>query len=192
MVKIQKTHLKYLYSTGKYEIIEACNGLQKSNPNLKVLPAWECVGTLPDEQSKIDKINQDKGLARSASYGSETIDDLIKEFKPDIYIGAEDIWAFNGYWEKKWWNKINSCIWTTLDSLPMLPLAVQAAPKIKNFFTWASFAEKEMKRIGYDHVKTLHGPVDCSNFKKLSESQREKLRASNNIPKDAFIIGFCF
>ena len=45
-----------------------------------------------------------------------------------------------------------------------------------------------MKRIEYDHVKTLHGPVDCSNFKKLSA--KGKTKASNNIPKDAFIIGF--
>lgn len=189
--KNAKNTLKYLHNTGKYEIIEACNGLQKSNPNLKVLP-WKCVGTLPDEQSKIDKINQDKGLARSAGYGSETIDDLIKEFKPDIYIGAEDIWAFNGYWDKKWWKKIHSCIWTTLDSLPILPLAVQAAPKIKHFFTWASFAEKEMNKIGYNHVKTLRGPVDCDNFFKLNDSTRNSIRIQNNISEDNFIIGFVF
>lgn len=189
--KNTKNTLKYLQNTGKYEIIEACNGLQKSNPNLSVLP-WKCVGTLPDENHKIQKINQDKGLARSAGYGSETIDNLIKEFKPDIYIGAEDIWAFNGYWDKKWWNKINSFIWTTLDSLPILPMAQKAAPKIKNFFTWSSFAEKEMKRIGHDHVRTLHGPVDCSNFKKLSDSERGELRKKNNITNSSFIIGFVF
>tara|TARA_Y100000361_G_scaffold153900_4_gene177171 strand:- start:6997 stop:8925 length:1929 start_codon:yes stop_codon:yes gene_type:complete len=189
--KNTKNTLKYLQSTGKYEIIEACNGLQKSNPNLSVLP-WKCIGTLPDEPHKIKKINQDKGLARSAGYGSETIDDLIKEFKPDIYIGAEDIWAFNGYWDKKWWDKINSCIWTTLDSLPLLPMAVSAAPKIKNFFTWSSFAEKEMNRIGHDHVKTLHGPIDCSNFHKLPDEKRLKLRKKNNISEQSFIIGFVF
>ena len=36
--KNTKNTLKYLQNTGKYEIIEACNGLQKSNPNLSVLP----------------------------------------------------------------------------------------------------------------------------------------------------------
>mgnify|MGYP001212697501 CR=1 FL=1 len=189
--KNTKNILKYLHSTKKYEIIEACNGLQKSNPSLSVLP-WKCVGTLPDEQYKIEKINQDKGLARSAGYGSETIDEIIKEFKPDIYIGAEDIWAFNGYWDRSWWPKINSCIWTTLDSLPILPLAVKAAPKIKNFFSWSSFAEEEMKRIDINHVKTLHGPVDCSNFSKLSKEKRNELRSENKIGEDFFVIGFVF
>ncbi len=189
--KNAKNILKYLHKTGKYEIIEACNGLQKSNPNLSVLP-WKCLGTLPDEKERINKINKDKGLARSAGYGSLTIDELIKEIQPDIYIGAEDIWAFNGYWDKKWWSKINSCIWTTLDSLPILPLAVKSADKIKNFFTWASFAEKEMHRLGHTHVKTLRGPIDCDNFHRLSDEKRKIIRNKNNIPENSFIIGFVF
>ena len=83
---------------------------------------WKCVGTLPDSQSRLAQLNKDPNLARAASYGGETIDSLIREFKPDIYIGVEDIWGFNKYWDKKWWNKTNCMIWTTLDSEPILPL----------------------------------------------------------------------
>ena len=71
-------------------------------------------------------------------YGAAMIDEVIKNEKPDVYIGAEDIWAFNTYWDKIWWNNISCAVWTTLDSLPLLPAAVEAAPKIKNYFTWAS------------------------------------------------------
>ena len=59
----------------------------------------------PNDQSKINELNKDPNLARAAAYGAETIDEIIKEVKPDIYIGAEDIWAFNEYWNRKWWNK---------------------------------------------------------------------------------------
>lgn len=83
-----KNVLSYLYSTGKYEIIEACNGMPKSHPALSKMP-WKCVGTLPDDQRKLQQLQKDPNTARIASYGGETIDDLIKEFKPDIYIGAE-------------------------------------------------------------------------------------------------------
>ena len=57
------------------------------------------------------------------------IDNAIKEFKPDVYIGIEDIWAFDGFAEKPWWNKINSMIWTTLDSLPILQSAIDVHQK---------------------------------------------------------------
>ena len=55
-------------------------------------------------------------------------------------------------------------IWTTLDSLPILPQAIEYAPKIKNYYVWASFAETAMKEMGYNHVKTLRGSLDTSKF----------------------------
>ena len=161
--KNSKNILKHLQSTGKYEIIEAANGFPKSHTPLSKMP-WKCIGTLPNDQSKIKELNKDPNLARAAAYGAETIDEIIKEIKPDIYIGAEDIWAFNEYWNRKWWNKINCMIWTTLDSEPILPLAVSAASHIKHYYGWASFAEREMKKLGHDHFKTLHGAVDPKNF----------------------------
>lgn len=189
--KNSKNILSYLYSTGKYEIIEACNGMPKSHPGLSKMP-WKCVGTLPDDRSKIEQINKDPNMARQAGYGSETIDDLIREFKPDVYIGAEDIWAFNKYWERKWWNKTNCMIWTTLDSEPILPLAVDAAPHIKNFYVWASFAERELKKLGHNHVKTLRGSVKTDNFFRMSNEERLAIRKKSSISSDCFIIGFVF
>jgi glycosyltransferase involved in cell wall biosynthesis len=137
-------------------------------------------------------LNNDPNLARRAGYGGETIDDLIKEFKPDLYIGAEDIWAFNEFWDKKWWSKTNSMVWTTLDSEPILPLAQQAAPKIDNYFVWASFAEREMAKLGHSHVKTLRGAIDTDYFFKATDEYKLKLRKSFGISEDTFIIGFVF
>ena len=186
-----KNVLSYLYSTGKYEIIEACNGMPKSHPALSKMP-WKCVGTLPDDQRKLQQLQKDPNTARIASYGGETIDDLIKEFKPDIYIGVEDIWGFNGYWKKKWWDKINSIIWTTLDSEPILPLALEAAPFVKNFYVWASFAERELNKLGHEHVKTLRGVVKTESFFKIPIKHKEHLRKKFLIDSNSFVIGFVF
>jgi len=186
-----KNVLTYLYKTGKYEIIEAANGFTKSNPALKKMP-WKCVGTLPDNQARLAQLNKDPNLARAASYGGETIDSLIKEFQPDIYVGAEDIWGFNRYWDKKWWNKINCMVWTTLDSEPILPLAIEAAGYVKNYFCWASFAEREMHRLGHKHIKTLRGIVDSKHFFKLNKEKKESLRKKYRIDSNSFIIGFVF
>ncbi len=188
--KNAKNILRYLHKTNKYEIIEFANGMQWGHPSLSLRP-WKAQGSLPNNPALIKEINSDQQKARAGSYGSFTIDQAIKEYKPDIYIGCEDIWAFGGYWERPWWDKINNMIWTTLDSQPILPQALEAAPKTKNFYVWASFAEKDMKELGHDHVKTLHGTVNTEDFYKISDLDRRKLRAKFNL-SDEFIVGFVF
>jgi glycosyltransferase involved in cell wall biosynthesis len=186
-----KNILKYLHKTGKYNVIEFCNGSAWNDPSHQLKP-WKCQGSLPNNPRLLNQINADPTKARAAGYGAETIDKAIKKYKPDIYIGVEDIWAFGGFWDKPWWDKINHMIWTTLDSQPILPQALEAAPKTKNFFGWASFAERDMKKEGFDHVKTLHGSVETKDFYKLSETQKFQLRKKFSIPQDEFIIGFVF
>ncbi|HAB26955.1 MAG TPA: hypothetical protein DCE27_03725, partial [Xanthomarina gelatinilytica] len=108
-------------------------------------------GSLPSDPQRINKLNKDPNLARAAGYGSEMVDEIIKKEKPDVYIGIEDIWGFSGYWNRNWWNKINCMLWTTLDSLPLLPESVSAAGKIKHYYVWAGFAVKELQRLGHKH-----------------------------------------
>ncbi len=188
--KNAKNILRYLYSTNKYELIEFANGTQWDDPSLKTRP-WEAQGSLSNNPSVLMELNKDPQKARNASYGAGTIDQAIERYKPDIYIGVEDIWAFGGFWEKPWWNKINNMIWTTLDSQPILAQAIEAASKTKNFYVWSSFAEKDLKEMGHDHVDTLHGTVNTEDFYKHSESKRKELRSKFNL-SDEFIIGFVF
>jgi glycosyltransferase involved in cell wall biosynthesis len=183
--------LRYLCSTGKYEVVELSNGVISGNNELSKLP-WKAVGGIPSDPEVVQRINQDPNLSRSAQYGSLLIDDIIKEEKPDIYLGVEDIWAMNNFVKKPWWNKINCMVWTTLDSLPILPDAVKCAKKIKNYYVWASFAEKALNELGHDHVKTLHGAIDTSNFKRLDHGKRLELRQKFGINNSDFIIGFVF
>ena len=188
--KHKKNLLSYLYKTGKYELIELSNSLTWSSDATKLTP-WKCVGSLPDDQELIREIQKDPKRSQLLAYGSESIDKAIDEFKPDIYLGIEDIWGFNGYFEKPWWNKVNCIIHTTLDSLPILPDAVVAASKIKHYFVWASFAEKALHELGHNHVKTVRGSLDVDNFYKLPSDQVQKIRKVFNLD-DSFIIGFVF
>jgi len=188
--KNAKNILRHLYSTKKYELIEFANGTQWDDPSLKTRP-WQAQGSLTNNQAALRQLNADPQKAREAGYGGGTIDQAIKQYKPDIYLGVEDIWAFGKFWEKPWWNKINNMIWTTLDSQPILPQAIEAASKTKNFYTWSSFAEKDLKEMGHDHVDTLHGTVNTEDFYRHSEVHRKELRNKFKL-SDEFIIGFVF
>jgi glycosyltransferase involved in cell wall biosynthesis len=189
--KHTKNLLKYLYETQKYEIVHFANGKPWSDPSLANSP-WPTFGSLPDDPARLAALNRDPNLGRAAGYGGEMIDEIIKKEKPDIYMGIEDIWAFGGYWDKPWWNKVSSMVWTTLDSLPILPDAVANAPKIKNYYVWAPFAEKALNDLGHEHVKTLRGSLDTSHFFPIEEDAKFRLRSNHGLTTSDFIIGFVF
>jgi glycosyltransferase involved in cell wall biosynthesis len=189
--RAMKALLSYLYKTGKYEIHHLCCGVIDSSRELSFTP-WKSYGTVPSEKSKLDEIQKDPNLARLTSYGAATLDKYVSEIKPDVYIGVQDFWGVDYSIEKNWFKKINSCLWITLDSLPILQSAVKKAHLIKNYWVWSNFAEKALKKLGHDHVETVHGPIEAKKFFKFSEEEKLELRKRNNIPEDAFIIGFVF
>jgi glycosyltransferase involved in cell wall biosynthesis len=189
--RVSKSLLTYLYKTGKYDIVHYCCGMQQGNPELLKTP-WKSLGSLPNNPAEIEQLNRDPNQARLASYGAYLIDKVIDEEKPDVYIAAQDIWGVDYSIGKPWFNKIKSAIWTTLDSLPILPSAVAVAPKLKNYWIWSDFATKALHEMNYKHVETMHGPLDVDNFYRLSDSERLDLRKRFNIPLNAFIVGFVF
>lgn len=186
-----KAVLSYLYKTNKYEIVHYCCGMAENSVHLSRTP-WRSIGCLPANQQELAEINKDPHLARMASYGARNLDKVIQDEKPDIYIGAQDIWGVDYSAGKPWFNQINSVIWTTLDSLPILPAAVNAAKKAKNYWVWSNFATKALHKMGLGHVKTIHGAVESKDFYKLTESEKLALRKSNDIDEGAFIVGFVF
>jgi glycosyltransferase involved in cell wall biosynthesis len=186
-----KALLSYLYRTKKYEIVQYCCGTDYANPVLETTP-WKSIGTLPSDPAERQRIGQDPGQARIASYGGYLIDKVMKEEEPDFYFGVQDIWGTEFAVEKPWFDKINSVIWTTLDSLPILPTAIANASKIKNYWIWSSFATKALNEMGHKHIQTVHGCIESKHFFRLPDEERVKLRKQNNIEEDAFIIGFVF
>ena len=175
-----------LHNDPDIEVIEAANGAKFG---ADLLTPWKSYGTHPSDVATLQAIQGDGPKERMAQYGFYTIDKIIEESKPDIYLGVEDIWAFTEYQNKPWWNKINKVLWTTLDSLPILDQALQMEPLADKMLVWASFAEKEMKRLGHKNVETIHGAIDYTNFKPLDN--RSEIRKKFGID-DSYVIGFVF
>jgi glycosyltransferase involved in cell wall biosynthesis len=186
-----KAILSYLYKTGKYDIVCLSGGLTKDHSELDRTP-WKSYGCYPNSGPELDDANSHPDKSRLYSYGAFELDKVVELEKPDVYIGVQDFWGVDYSIEKPWFNRLNHVIWVTLDSLPLLSSAVAAAPKIKNYWVWSNFAEKEMHKLGHTHVKTLHGAIDISDFKPFNSEEKLKLRKKNDISDDEFIIGFVF
>jgi glycosyltransferase involved in cell wall biosynthesis len=181
--RVMKCVLKFLYKTKKYELHHLCCGTRDGLPAIQHTP-WKSHGAIPG--------NAPANVDRSIAYGKTALDDLIKKIKPDVYIGMQDFWGLDYSLDKKWFKKITSCIWTTLDSLPLLGGAIERAKDIKNYWVWSNFAEKEMHRLGFNHVRTMHGPIETSNFYRIQDEKRKALRKKNSIPEDSIVCGFVF
>jgi glycosyltransferase involved in cell wall biosynthesis len=186
-----KAILEWLYKRGNVELVNYVVGIGHSHPDLQRTP-WKTIGCLPDDPAELAELNKDPNVARQAGYGAHLLDKVIHEYKPDVYLAVQDIWGVDFAIGRKWFNKIHSVIWTTLDSLPILPSAIEAAKKTKNYWVWSSFAEKALKEEGFNQVETVHGAVDDASFKRLSEHARKELRNKFSIPLDAFVVGFVF
>jgi glycosyltransferase involved in cell wall biosynthesis len=185
-----KEILLYLFNTGKYDIVEYATAPIRFSDQIASTMPWKCYGALPNNDSDLQV--KDQNVARAVQYGSLYIDKIIELERPDIYIGVEDFWAFNGFWDKPWWNKIPCLLWTTLDSLPIYTPAIENALKIKNYWVWASFAEKEMKRLGFGHVKTVNGVVNVDEFYPLNDFSKTQLRQKYGLDRDTVYFGFVF
>tara|TARA_Y100001973_G_scaffold102719_1_gene168347 strand:+ start:65 stop:2014 length:1950 start_codon:yes stop_codon:yes gene_type:complete len=185
-----KALLTYLYKTGKYDIVHFCCGMPYKASDFEKTP-WKSVGALPMSSAERQKLKSDPSIERAANYGSYLIDKVVHEEKPDIYIGCQDIWGVDFAIDKHWFNKIPSVIWTTLDSLPILPSAVKAADKIKNYWIWSDFATKEFHNLGHAHPITVRGAIDSHYFRRLDDTKRKDLRERFGISEN-FIVGFVF
>jgi glycosyltransferase involved in cell wall biosynthesis len=190
-----KTLLKYLYKTGKYEIAHYCTqGTPVTDQRLTLTP-WKSYGCIPNNAQVVQEINSDPGKQRDASYGAYNIDAVIKEFKPTVWIGSDDQWGFpkHAYGDKPWYKKINSVQHITLDSLPILEGALEAAEQTKYYLTWAKFASKAMNALNpakYGHASTIYGAMEIDKFAPVTEQQRADMRKRFNISPTATIFLF--
>jgi len=189
--KHMKHLLTFLKKTKKYEVVEFCNGKRWNDPSIQNMP-WKTIGSLPFEPHIIQECNSNPQKGREAGYGHLKIDDVIKQEKPDIYLGIEDIWGLDNFWKKKWWKKINSMIWTPVDSIPLLDKHIDAAKNTQNIIVQASFAQKKLQENGFKNVHLFPVPIDPSNFSKLNQDEKDRNRIEQNIHPNDFIIGFVF
>lgn len=194
-----KAILTYLYNTGKYDIVNfGCHVHELDNDNQRT--PWKTIGAIPADQNLVNNYlapyannpEQREAHIRKMMYGGLTLNKVVEEFKPDVYIGVQDIWGVDFALDNYWFPQINSVIWTTLDSLPLLPSAVQCASKVKNYWVWSDFATKEFKRMGINHVETMHGALECDKFYPLTREIKAVLRKKHGIEEDRFMIGFVF
>jgi glycosyltransferase involved in cell wall biosynthesis len=196
-----RTILLHLYKKNKYEITQLCQGVSEKDPRLTDYP-WKCYGAIPVDKESLSKFNQDPNQGRRASYGSFKIDQVVEQELPDIVWLSDDIWAFpqSDFVNKSYVNKNVEDFslgkgtvmihHLTADSLPLMDEVFEISKKAPLYF-WASFAEREMKRLETENypkmIGTVPAAIDDSIFHPISKEERSKLRKKFNIGENTKI-----
>lgn len=190
-----KVLLSYLWKTGLYEIFHLNQGIGQT-PDFHRFP-WKNTGVLVPGLFDQNRFQNDPGYQRTVSYGNLAVEKFIIENKLDYLFLIEDGWAMEPdyYFKSRWWSfmKDNVLLWTTCDSLPVLPLFKEWAQNCKNIWFWASFGVKALQQEDakkYEHVKCVHGALDCNEWISISLKEKIALREKNNIDLNTKL--FCF
>lgn len=181
--------LPYLWKTGKYEIFHLVQSTG-DDPNLQRFP-WVSEGCLKPQYIDGQRWNNDEGYRRFCSYANPAVEDFILKNKIEVLILQEDGWAFEipVYLNSKWFPYIkdNVLLHTTIDSLNILPTYKEWAERCPNFWCWASFAERALKKENpdkYKNVKTVYACMDVENYNPTPLDKKNELRKRNNIDLD--------
>lgn len=194
--KIGRNLAEHLYQTNKYELAYFCCGVPWNTPEFYRWP-WKMYGALPQSQNEYNELMGSEGpeqraaKERWAAYGNYNLDKVIKDFKPDVIIGMNDPWGFD-VGNRKWIDKIPLIVFTTIDSLPLLPQAIELCKKVPHYWVWSRFAERAFHKIGEKKVKTFCAPMKTNKFRPLGAGDKVQLRQDHDIPQDAFVTGFVF
>lgn len=183
----------YLYKTGKYELFHLNQSIPENDANFLRYP-WHNNGVFKPGTFDENRIRADGNYQRFVSYGNAAVESFIIDNKLDILIHVEDGWSSdeNAYLKSKWFPfiKNNFLQWTTIDSMPILPLYRNFAAECPNMWVWASFAEKALKEIDakkFNHVKTVYGCLNTDEYFPISKKEKNELRKQFNIDLDTKI-----
>lgn len=181
--------LTRLHKAG-YEIIEfAAGGIRDGSPESKAFP-WKVRGVIPQNDAEFQHIVHDQNLVNKMAHGHFLIDRVIKEEKPDLFIGVEDIWHLSDFMFKPWFNKIPCILWTPIDSEPMLPIFPEQKSKFKNLWVKAEFAQEALGKLGVES-KVVPCLIDPTPFKPIPDADKQAIKKSLGL-EDTFIVGFLF
>lgn len=183
--KNKRAILRYLFNTGKYNLVESCNGFPYQAKELESMP-WKTFGALasPEKHQEISNHPdpaQRENNGRLNNYGAFGIEKIIKENKADVLVVQQDSWGLDFFPDLSCVRKMTLVPHCTIDSKNLLPSQIDLAAKVDKLYLWASFGVEMYKELGYQNVEHLYGCVETDKFSTISEDERNALRAKFNL-----------
>lgn len=178
--------MPFLWRLDKYELFHLNQGMPPT-PDFLRFP-WKNDAALSPGMFNQARFNADPAYQRDVSYGNLAVQKFIIDNKLDYLLLIEDPWGYSPdyYFKSSWWSQMknNTLLWTTVDSLPVLPLVKEWSQNCPNIWFWASFGVKALQQEDYEkykHLKWVYGCLDTKEWNIISRKEKIELRQKNNI-----------
>lgn len=175
--------LKYLYSTGKYEIAEL--GAYVTEDHQSEFP-WRTYGVIPSEQ-RGEEARKHYLSSMSNQFGEYKFTEVCMDFLPDIVCDIRDFWMLEFQERSPFRDFFHWVIMPTVDAAPQANNWLMTYASAEACLTYSDWAADVLEKEGFTNC---FGSAPPSAHRGLFPIEnKESLRDEYKILKDKFVIG---
>ena len=179
--------LKYLHSTGKYDIAEMGSYGCSADPRAQHIP-WKFYGVLPHPQAPKEEQDKYNSVATN-QFGEYCFEQVCLEFKPDIVCDIRDFWMLEFQERSPFRNFFKWCIMPTVDAAPQARQWISTYQSADACLTYSDWAGKVLLEQSGGKINYIgSSPPSADPAYKIIDSRLD-LREKYGVPKDIKVIG---
>ena len=183
--------LRYLHSTGKYEIAEMASYGERNDARAKGVP-WKFYGVAPnvENEPKASKEELDRFHSNPVNqFGEFIFETVCLDFRPDIVCDIRDFWMLDFAERSPYRPYFKWCIMPTVDARPQARQWVATYESADACLTYSDWAGEVLKDQSGGRINYLGSAPPSAHPAYQPLPNRESLRQKYGIDPDAKVIG---
>ena len=149
--------LKYLHSTGKYELAELASYGERSDPRANSLP-WLYYGVMPNAECEPKSTEEERQSYQSSptnQFGEFIFEEVCLDFFPDIVCDIRDFWMLDFVERSPFRPYFKWCIMPTVDASPQARQWLATYASADCCFTYSDWAGGVLQEQGGGRINYL-------------------------------------
>ena len=149
--------LKYLHSTGKYELAELASYGERNDPRANNLP-WLYYGVMPNAECEPKSTEEEKQSYQSSptnQFGEFIFEEVCLDFFPDIVCDIRDFWMLDFVERSPFRPYFKWCIMPTVDASPQARQWLATYASADGCFTYSDWAGGVLQEQGGGRINYL-------------------------------------
>jgi glycosyltransferase involved in cell wall biosynthesis len=182
--------MRYLHSTGKYELAEMAAYGQRNDPRGFQLP-WKYYGVQPNRDFEPVASREEMESFESNpinQFGAFIFEDVCLDFKPDIVFDIRDFWMIEFVERSPFRNYFKWVIMPTVDAEPQARQWIATFKSADAVFTYSEWAGEVIKNQSGDTINYL-GTAPPSANEAYAPMDKGECRTFLGLDKDIKIVG---
>jgi len=172
--------LKYLHSTGKYELAEMASYGERNDPRAADLP-WKFYGVMPNtgcEPKASEKELEAYHASPTNQFGESVFETVCLDFFPDIVCDIRDFWMLDFAERSPFRPFFKWCIMPTVDARPQARQWIATYESSDACFTYSDWAGKVLMDQSGGKINYLGSAPPSAHpaYKPVEDQDQQKIK----------------